>query len=440
MRLSARVIVPMFLAVLIAAGLLTFLWLQLHATARDLRGQATPLTTAAAGTDASAGNIFMDEADKALLSLRQGDLLALSGDWAEAQKEYEASVKAGGGIAALKKLVTAQLQRRDLDGARDTIDLLRREGARSEDLLLLDVLVALRSDRQDEAASLLQEAGDSPQKHYGALLLAVIQGNHDAAKTEIQAVIGGWEPVLRTYARTLQGAYDEFLLFPDSPDSHLLTLLSRALAQVQECELALPLLARAVREQDDYRDAWIVQGFCQLTTERSAEALTSLERAYALDPEKPETQYFLGRAYAAQQDHRNAITFLEYALQNGFQPERDVRRAIALEAQAAGDTSLAYHQYRALATGSGSDLASVQDFVSLALQIDKEEDAYAAAQEAVRQWPNAGKAYAILGDAAAATGKVDEARTSYEKALQLDATLDDVKEKLVNLGTASSED
>jgi len=58
---------------------------------------------------------------------------------------------------------------------------------------------------------------------------------------------------------------------PSSPrvrEIHLLTLVSRALAQVQECELALPLLSQVTGIQDDYRDAWIVQGFCELSSER----------------------------------------------------------------------------------------------------------------------------------------------------------------------------
>jgi cytochrome c-type biogenesis protein CcmH/NrfG len=48
------------------------------------------------------------------------------------------------------------------------------------------------------------------------------------------------------------------------------------------------------------------------------------------------------------------------------------------------------------------------------------------------RWPNDAKAFVLLGSAATADEKKDEARTAYEKALQLDPTLPDVKDKLLN--------
>lgn len=433
MRFYARVIVPMFLAAVIAVGLLAFLWLQLHSSARTLQGQIQQTGTALADLSLSSAADFDTGGDAALLHLRQGDLYALDGNWKEAQHEYQASVDSDGGVPALKKLVSAQMQRRDLDGARNTIDRLRNEGARAEDILLLGVLVSLQEHAMDDAAHVLKEAGDSPQKHYGSALLALLQGDQATAKTEFQATVNGWEPALRNDARVFLAAYDEFAAFPESSPIHLQTLLARALAQVQECGLALPILDQVTQQQDSYRDAWIVRGYCQLTTEQEQEALLSLERAYAIDPEKPEIQYFLGRAYAALQDHKNAITFLEYALQNGFQPEHDVRRAIALEAQASGDTSLALEQLRVIATGSGADLKSMEQFVGIALQAEKKQDAYDAAQKAVQRWSDSGHAYYLLGLSAAALEKKDEARAAFEKALQLDPTIEDAKEKLLHL-------
>jgi tetratricopeptide (TPR) repeat protein len=431
MRISPRIVVPITLATLITAGLLFFLWTQLSSSVRSLRVQEPGATLAANLQDSSfdAGT----EGDTALLHLRQGDLFALAGDWQKAEDEYKASVDAGGGVPALKKFAQAQLQRRDFDGARSTIDRLKSSGARTEDLLLLNALVLLRTGKNDDAGALLAAAGDSPQKHYALALLAIVRGQHDAAKTELAQTEGGWEPVLRTYAHTIAAAYDEFALFPEGRDIHLETLLARALAQVQECELALPLLTNVTTQQDDYRDAWIVQGFCQLTTERYDAALTSLERAYALDPEKPEIQYFLGRTYAALKDHQNAITFLQYALKNGFQPETDVRRAIGAEAQLAGDFALAFNQYQAVATASGADLTTIGKFVEVAIQADRKDAAFEAAQKATVRFPDSGKAFAILGDAAAILEKKDDARAAYEKALQLDPTLPGIKEKLVNL-------
>ncbi len=437
MRLSPRFTVPVVAALLVVAGLLGYLWFELQGAAfLANRSVHQPGSALLASDLERAQNVDEPTAggDSALLHLRQGDLYALEGDWKSAESEYQASVDAKGGIPALKKLAEAQLQRRELDAVHSTIDELKSAGAAIEDVLLLNVLVDLRTGELEQAKTLLTGAGDSPQKHYGLAILAIIQGNHDTAKTELALVANGWEPTLRSYARILQDAYGEFALFPESRDIHLQTLLAHALAQVQECEIALPMLADVTKKQDDYRDAWIVQGYCDLTTERYDRALSSLERAYSLDPEKPEIQYFLGRTYAAMNDPHNATTFLQYALKNGFQPESEVRRMIAVEAQAGGDFPAALEQLRVLATASGADLANVESYVKVALQLQNTAEASSAAQDAVKKWPDSAAAYDILGWSLAAQKDKIKAQAAFEKALQLDPTLEDAKQNLLNLG------
>ncbi|MBI3331485.1 tetratricopeptide repeat protein [Candidatus Peregrinibacteria bacterium] len=434
MKIPPRILVPVVSAVLIAGGLVGFLWLRLSDSAERLRDelrQVIDLSGDAAETFVTDAPI--DRSDRALLHLRQGDLFAIQGQWAKAQEEYEQSVDAGGGIAALRKLAQAQLQRRNIGGVRTTIRRLRQEGARPEDLLLLESVVDLRTGELQKARQLLTGAQDSPQKHYGLALLAIIEGTHDQAKTELALTMSGWDPLLRAYARTLQSAYDEFDLFPESQELHLITLLSRALAQVQECELALPLLVQVIREQDDYRDAWIVQGYCELVTERFEQSLASLERAYAIDPEKPEVQYFLGRAHAALGDHQNAVTFFTYAQQNGFKPEKEVRRLIAEQATELGNADLALEQYQALADRLDADRDAYIKLVTLQMTLDKNDEAYATALKAVAKWPDEASIQELLGSAAEANGNEDVARAAYEKALQLDPTLVGARERLQGL-------
>jgi tetratricopeptide (TPR) repeat protein len=374
-----------------------------------------------------------DSRDLSLLKLREGDLFALRGEWAEAVKAYEEAVKLNGGLPALRKLALSQLQRRDMRGLQDTIRKLKAAGARPEDVALIENIVLLRTGELTTANKRLTEAADTPQKHYGLALLAIIEGNHDTAKQELNAVIAGWEPVLRTNARTLLSAYEEFALFPESSTLHLLTLLSRALAQVQECELALPLLTEVTREKEDYRDAWLVQGYCELATERREQALVSLEHAYNLNPEKPEIQYFLARAHAALGEHDNAITFLEYALQNGFEPKSEARRLIASEALKKGDALAALAQYKLLAEEKDSSIETFEGAVTTALALDRKEEAYALAKLATTRLPEVARAFDLLGLAASEAGKKEEARAALMKALELDPYLLSAKERLEKL-------
>ncbi|MBU2259285.1 tetratricopeptide repeat protein [Patescibacteria group bacterium] len=434
MKVPARIIVPVAFAAFLAGMLLVFLWWQISQSTAILSDPLSFLKPDMKADMASTvTEVSIDPRDKALMYLREGDLLALRGEWKEAQVAYEAAVKENGGLPALRKLARAQLQRRDISGLRSTLNKMRSAGARSEDLLLLESIVSLRAGELLEAQEILEGAADSPQKHYGLALLAIIQGNHDIAQSELTHVINGWEPVLRSYARTLQAAYDEFLLFPEGSNLHLITLLARALAQSQECELALPLLVQVTTGNDDYRDAWIVQGYCELVTERSKEALASLEQAYNLDPQKPEIQYFLARAYRALDQHENAITFFEYALANGFEPESEIRRLIAEEALESGNAAVALAQYDALTQMEDATFEMFEGFITASLALGNHEEAFLKATQATARWAQDARAFELLGWASMETDRTDQAREAFQKALSINPNLKSVQEKLAEL-------
>ncbi len=419
MRIPARILAPILLAVICSGLIVGFLWWQLMQSAQMLRREESPERNPGSLPGETLSDLPVDPRDRSLLALREGDLFALRGEWAEAERAYGEAVELKGGLPALRKLVQAQLQRRDYAAVRSTIRKLRSAGSRPEDVLLLESILELRSGELVKARSILEGAQDSPQKHYGLALLGIVQGNHDQARTELTLVTNGWEPVLRQNARILQAAYDEFSLFPESPNSHLITLLSRALAQVQECELALPLLIQVTQRTTDYRDAWIVQGYCELITERPEQALISLEQAYTLDPEKPEIQFFLGKTYASLDEHQNAITFLEYALQNGFEPPSEIRRLIAEQAVALGNTDLALTQYEALTEDPQARLEAYEGYVEAVQAMGRKEEALAKAEEAVKRFPENPKAHELLGSIAIALERWEIARPALTRALDV---------------------
>jgi len=434
MRVPARIIVPVAFAAFLAGMLVVFLWWQISQSTAILSDPLSFLKPdLKADMTSTVTEVSIDPRDKALIHLRQGDLLALRGEWKEAQEEYEEAVKEDGGLPALRKLSRAQLQRRDISGVRSTLIKMRSAGARTEDMLLLESIVSLRAGELVKAQKILEDATDSPQKHYGLALLAIIQGNHDIAQSELAQVINGWEPILRSYARTLQSAYDEFLLFPEGSNLHLITLLARALAQSQECELALPLLVQVTTGNDDYRDAWIVQGYCELVTERSKEALSSLEQAYNLDPQKPEIQYFLARAYRALEQHENAITFFEYALANGFEPESEIRRLIAEEALESGNAAVALAQYDALTQMEDATFEMFEGFITASLALGNHEEAFLKATQSTKRWAQDARSWELLGWACMETDRTDQAREAFQKALSINPNLKSVQEKLVEL-------
>lgn len=424
MKISARIIAPIVLAFFCAGALIVFLWWQLSQSAAILNKP----TTSETGSVIPDGISVIDDSslttgDVALIHLRQGDLLSLRGEWTEAEVEYKASADAGGGLPALRKLAQAQLQRRDMDALEDTITDLKNAGARPEDLLLLESIVKLRTGELVAAGDVLNAAADSPQKHYGLALLALVQGDHAKTQQELTFVVNGWDPVLRSYAKTLQGAYEEFSLFPESTNEHLITLLSRALAEVQECELAIPLLLQVTQKSDDYRDAWIVQGYCELTTERPEQALASLEHAYNLDPQKPEIQYFLARAYGKMHEYQNAITFLEYAITNGFEPQVEVRRLIAQYALEVGNAGLALEQYGLLTESEAATFDMFEGYIAASLSLGQPDEAHEKAVLATQRWPEDARTFDLLAETLLRLDRKDEAKVANDQALQLNPNL-----------------
>ncbi|MEI8230915.1 MAG: tetratricopeptide repeat protein [Candidatus Peregrinibacteria bacterium] len=437
MKIPARIGLPILFAILCTAGVLTLLWWQLTVTTRALVQQqnapAPPDATRSAAPSPALLAPLSDSQDSSLLHLRQGDIVALRGEWSAAQDEYQKAVDAGGGLTALRKLALAQLQRRDMEGLRATIRAMKAQGARPEDTTLIENIVLLRTGELNTAKARLAQEPDSPQKHYVLSLLAIIEGDHAAAKVELTKTADGWEPVLRTNARKLLAAYNEFAQFPEGSDLHRITLLARALAEVQECELALPLLAQVTKQKDDYPSAWIVQGYCELTTERPEQALVSLERAYNLVPSKPEIQYFLGRAHAQLKDHDTAITFLTYALQNGFAPTSEVRRLIAQESLVKNDGSGALLQYAAMTQEKDATFEAFQGYVQTALTYGRKAEAYAFAREATVRFPDSAEAFDLLGWAAMENGQNEEAKNAFTKALSIDPFLLSAKERMGKL-------
>lgn len=425
MKIPPRIYLPLLLAAALGVsvgGL--FLW-QIHRSVSTIEGSfktggnTSLLQKILPGNQRTAPDSAMQS--QALMQLRQGEIFELKGEWKQAQTKYEGSVEAGGGTPALKKLASIQLQRREYDGASDTIDTLKQENKNSDDVLLLEGILALRKGDTATAVSIFNRKPESPQSMYGLGLTSIVHGEHDQAKIHLSKAAESADPAIRGIAGVILEAYGEFALFPQGQPTHLATLLGRALAQVNECETALKLTTPVIAVEPRYRDAWIVKGFCEFTTERTRDALASLEQAYSLDPEKPEIQYFLARTHAALGDPQNAVTFLQYSILNGFEPERDARELLADYALELGNTALALEQYKLIAESKDGDLDAYRRYVDLAVGTsDHSLDALALAKVALQKYPDDAVALTMAAKAALAAGLPADAEKYIASALKID--------------------
>ena len=426
MKLPLRIIVPIALAI-VASGFIgaIFLW-QINASVHTIESSfqsqrgSSILEKIVPGTMTRTRSVPQNQS-QALMSLRQGEIFEMKGEWKRAEEKYQESVSAGGGVSALRRLAGIQLQRREFDVATKTIKQLSADVRDQSSILLLQGLLELRQGNTSRAEKIFNRDAEIPESLYGLALVAIAKGDHDGATVVLDRAMQGTDPTIKAYAGTLMRAYQEFALFPDGQEIHRQTLVAHALAETGECELALTLVNAVVTVQSRYRDAWIVKGYCEFATERLKDGLTSLEQAYALDPEKAETQYFLARVHSALGDPQNAVTFLQYAIINGFEPEKDARSLLADYAKELGNTDLALEQLQILAKAPSSTIDAFVQYVSLALSLQNHApSAYELAKEAVKRWPNDSTALALAGKTALASGLPNDAKKYVDASLAID--------------------
>ena len=425
MKIPVRIAAPILFALVLSVAIGGFLLWQIKSSVRIIEtsfmgGRSTPsflqgiIKRPANATDA------IGNQSEALTALRDGEIFELKGEWKRAEEKYAASVASGGGAPALRKLINMQLQRREYDAAASSIADLREERGNSPDVTFLEGLLAL--DKGDaKGAKKIFERDNDPRNQFGVAMAGVVLGDHETAKNILVIASQSGDPDIRISASIVLGAYNEFALFPNGQNIHLQTLLARSLAQVHACEPALTLLNGVVNNAPRYRDAWIVKGYCEFVGERLKESLASLEQAYTLDAEKPEIQYFLARTHAALGDPQNAVTFLRYAIVNGFTPVRDARQLLSQYALELGNTDLALEQFRLLAEQEDSDAGDIAAYVNLAVQSNSHAvDALQVAKQGLKRWPDDPQVLALAAKAALAAGLPDDATRYLQSALRID--------------------
>jgi lipopolysaccharide biosynthesis regulator YciM len=187
MKISPRIWVPVSLALLLCIGAGVFLLWHIKLSVGLIEKSTNIIrTTSSRVVDSMRtiptpnDNLTLDA--QALTLLREGEALMLQGEIQQAEDKFEGSVQAGGGAPALRKLLESQLQRRNYDGADDTLQKLEKAGAKREDVALFTGLIALHQNQKEDAKAAFDSISGTPEGAYGSALLAVIAGNHDEAK------------------------------------------------------------------------------------------------------------------------------------------------------------------------------------------------------------------------------------------------------------------
>jgi len=333
---------------------------------------------------------------------------------------YELALEKGGDLAVMRRLFDVQLLTGETKKAESVLGLLSFRGAPEYTLSALRGLLLVREGSIADARELFAKEPERSEHRFGLLLVSILEGNHGEAKEHLSLLTQSPDPFMAHSARVVQGAYDEFALFEDGKEDHLQTLIARALGQIGEWPAAATLLEEVIASDPEYRDAHILLGYSRFMMGMQDAALASLERAYDMDPEKAETQYFLGLVHANKGNAEEATTFLSHALQNGFTPKRPVREKLADLAVRRGAYEEAIGQVHAVVDEGEGDASSYRMLIQLL--IDHRNDIEQARSLALASREKFGDTSAdvldLVGWTALLTGNMDEAATFLNTAVQ----------------------
>lgn len=190
------------------------------------------------------------------------------------------------------------------------------------------------------------------------------------------------------------------------------TRVGRVFLDSGQAELALRAFGRALAIDDQAPAALAGAGEAHLALEQAEEARDFLERALEIEPRADRLHYPLALAMRALGDERAMREHMSKAGQVGIAPDDPV--ADYLAAHAAGSR---IHILRGRKAWNAGDVAGAAEAFARAAEADP---------ASVVAWTN-------LGTAQAELGRLEPARASLSKAIELDAEAERARENLVSV-------
>lgn len=285
----------------------------------------------------------------------------------------------------------------------------------------------LQQRKIEEARVVFSKINSDTQsvKYYQGIVAGYFGDYENSKKWLKQALELHTTEDLSKKAQNFLNAYQEFDFNQGASKVHLRTLLARSYNQTGEYEMAIPLLFEAIKEQKNYRDAWILMGYAYLNIEKYQDAIEALEQAKKLDPQKSETMFFLGLGYYGKNELQKAAETLEQAKKNGFQPVIQVEQKLADIYMELKQYDKAAKNYESVVLLNDQNINYYIRPIWLYLEkLNQPQRALNLAERASKNHPTQAMGYNLLGWAQIGADQMDEAEKNLGKALQMDQKLD----------------
>ncbi len=261
---------------------------------------------------------------------------------------------------------------------------------------------------------------------YYQALFDILYGQYNEAKNKFVAAkkLSSTDTKIAEYIDLYQASFTEYELYSDGQEIFLMTLFCKNFNETEEYELAIDLSRRVIKQKEDYRDVWIMLGYAYLNLEQYNFALNAFDKAYKLDPEKSETQYFLGLTYYELNNLDSAIAYLEVSIKNGFEPKIQALQKLAEIYMEEEDYDKSVKTYEKILKINDSDIESFIKPVWLYLEfLDKPKTALELAEKASIKHPDDARTYNLLGWAYIGNKDYDNAAVNLKKSIDMDKSL-----------------
>jgi putative PEP-CTERM system TPR-repeat lipoprotein len=374
----------------------------------------------------------------------QNARIALAIELAVADAGAGNTAKARSGVDAILKeqpnnlralLLQAQLSAStgDIAGTRSSLDAALKVSPKSAEALLMKAELELADRHRDEAQKLMESAIDANPNSIAArsalVSLAATSGKLDIAKAQVEKMKGLQPQDFRTVyadalvafaegdnARARQSLQRLLAARPDNMQSLLLSgLVDLRLQSYASAEAALRrVLARAPANLVSIRALALVY----LRTGRAKQSLETLAPAISEFPDDPTLLRIAGEAYLADGNAAKAAESYERA-NNIDKTNVPSRVRLAQVRFAAGDTARAFSDLEAMSTNEAT--IGQADLALFAAHLSRREydKALAMADKLEKKAPKSAVPWNLRGTAYLAQRDLAKARSSFEKALEL---------------------
>jgi tetratricopeptide (TPR) repeat protein len=301
-----------------------------------------------------------------------------------------------------------------------------------DDLVLIETLKALLA--QPNATVSDPEVRGSLYHELGLLLAAY----DPAAAPAYLMQAAELNPDLEPQIRDLNFAIQQELSKNDPV--YLLVVAGRALANQGNWALAENAFENAVDLNPEYAESWAYLGEARQHVNSGADPLTALEMALELAPESLAANTFLSLYWHRQEDHDQALLYLQKAAE--LDPDNP---ALLVEignlSALLGDLETGQDYYHQAMTLRTSEPQYVREFLKFCLRynLDLQEVALPLARQLVIFNPDDPASLDVMGEVLMRLGDLLDAERFFLRALEHDPTYDQAHLHLGNLYRLQSE-